>query len=147
LGYGVLSALPGVGAVAGGLTVASLSGVRRPAYLMFAGLTGFGVALVAFSVSEWVAVSAVALLVVGWCQTAYLSTNNALIQRHVADEFRGRVMSTLFLNRGMVPLGTMIGGVGSSIWGPQVTVAAMAAVIVVLAPLVAYLNPEVRRLD
>jgi MFS family permease len=145
-GYGILGALPGVGAVLGGLTVASLSGFRHRALLMFGGLLGFGAALVAFSASEWVAVSGLALLAVGWCQTAYLSTNNTLIQSHVADEFRGRVMSTLFLNRGMVPLGTMLAGLGSSLWGPQVTVGAMAAVIVVLAPLAAYLSPGVRRL-
>ena len=70
---------------------------------------------------------------VGFSQQMYMALNNALIQEEVDPEFRGRVVSTLFLNRGMVPLGTMMAGFGTDIFGPRVTVAAMAAVLVVLA--------------
>ncbi len=54
---------------------------------------------------------------------------------NVAPEFRGRVLSTLFLQRGMVPLGTMIAGVATTVVGPRVAMGAMAASMLVLAVL------------
>ena len=65
-----------------------------------------------------------------------------------ADEpYRGRVLSTLFLNRGMVPLGTVIAGVGTSIFGVQATLATMGGALLVLALLVKFSSPLASNLD
>jgi MFS family permease len=132
-GLGLLTAASAVGAVIGALWVATRGGRGNRQGLMIVGLIGFGVCLIAFSFSPWLWFSIAMLTGVGFSQQTYMALNNALIQEEVDPEFRGRVVSTLFLNRGMVPLGTIMAGFGADIFGPQITVASMAAVLVVLA--------------
>jgi MFS family permease len=146
-GLGLLTASTGVGAVAGALFVASLSGSGRRGRLMFAGLILFGLALLVFATSPWLWLSLGALVAVGVSQQVYLATNNTLIQISTSEEYRGRISSTLFLNRGMVPLGTMLAGFGTSLFSAQVAVGTMAAALVLMAVLVARLAPAARELE
>ncbi len=132
-GLGLLTAATGAGAVMGALVVASLSSMKRRGRFMIGGLAAFGLALVFFALSPWFWLSLLALLGVGVCQQAYMATNNTLIQTYVDEAYRGRVLSTLFLNRGMVPLGTMLAGIGTTLFGVQATVAVMAGALVLLA--------------
>jgi MFS family permease len=115
--------------------------------MMFVGLVIFGATLLVFAVSPVFWLSVVALVGVGVGQQVYMSSNNALIQTNVEEEFRGRIVSTLFLNRSMVPLGTVIAGLGTQAMGVQPTSAFMAAGLLLLALAAAYLNPAVRKLD
>ena len=87
------------------------------------------------------------LVGVGVGQQVYMSSNNALIQTNVEEEFRGRIVSTLFLNRSMVPLGTVVAGLGTQAFGVQATVATMAAGLLLLALTVSVLAPDARALD
>jgi MFS family permease len=132
-GLGLLTAASAVGAVIGALWVAARGGKSDRQRLMIIGLIGFGVFLIAFAFSTWLWVSILMLTGVGFSQQMYMALNNALIQEQADPEYRGRVVSTLFLNRGMVPLGTIMAGFGADFFGPQLTVAAMATVLVVLA--------------
>lgn len=145
-GLGLLTASTGVGAVVGALFVASLRGNARRGRLMFVGLILFGLALLVFAVSPWLWLSLGALVAVGVAQQVYMASNNTLIQVYVDEEYRGRISSTLFLNRGMVPLGTMLAGFGTSLFGAQVAVGTMAAALVVLAVVVARFAPAARDL-
>lgn len=61
-------AAPGLGAVAGTLTIASLDQVRRKGLLLLGSVFGLGVALVLFSVSRSFALSLVLLVLVGAMQ-------------------------------------------------------------------------------
>jgi MFS family permease len=145
-GLGLLTACSGVGAVIGALFVASLRNSTHRGRLMLAGLVLFGLALFAFAVSPWLWLSLAALIAVGVSQQMYMAINNTLIQVYVDEEYRGRISSTLFLNRGMVPLGTMLAGFGTSLFNAQIAVGAMALVLVLLAVLVARLAPAARDL-
>jgi MFS family permease len=146
-GLGLLTACSGAGAMLGALTVASLRGARRRGRLMLAGLVGFGLALLLFSASPWLWLSLPALMAVGASQQVYNATNNTLIQVYVDEEYRGRVTSTLFLNRGMVPLGTLMAGFGTAAFGPQITMGAMAAVLIAMALLAMRFAPAARDLE
>ena len=146
-GLGVLTACTGTGAVIGALWVAGNAHRTRLGPLMFYGLMGFGAALVAFSLSPWFWLSVPALVAVGAGQQVYMSSNNALIQTNVEEEYRGRIVSTLFLNRSMVPLGTILAGVGTQLFGVQATTAVMAAGLLLLAVSVSRLAPTARELD
>ncbi|MCA1645585.1 MAG: MFS transporter [Chloroflexi bacterium] len=146
-GLGLLTACTGIGAVSGALWVAANAHRLRLGRLMFGGLIGFGAALVVFALSPWFWLSIVALIAVGAGQQVYLASNNALIQTNVDEEFRGRIVSTLFLNRSMVPLGTVFAGLGTQAFGVQATTAAMAAGLLVVALTVTRLAPATRDLD
>ncbi len=132
-GLGLLMACSGVGAMLGALFVASQRSGEHRRKIMLAGLAGFGLSLIVFAASPWLWLSACMLLVVGVAQQMYMAVNNTLIQEDVDERYRGRVLSTLFLNRGMVPLGTMLAGFGTDLFGPRVTIGAMAGVLVVAA--------------
>jgi len=146
-GLGLLTACSGIGAVLGALWVAANAHRLRLGRLMLYGLIGFGAALVIFSLSGWFWVSVLALIGVGIGQQVYMASNNALIQTHVEEEYRGRIVSTLFLNRSMVPLGTMLAGFGTAIFGVQATVASMAALLLLVAVAVSWLAPAARDLE
>jgi MFS family permease len=146
-GLGLLTACSGAGAVMGALWVAANAHRVRLGSLMFFGLIAFGATLLVFAVSPWFWLSVVALVAVGAAQQIYMASNNALIQTHVEEEYRGRILSTLFLNRSTVPLGTVLAGVGTTFFGVQPTSAVMAAGLLVLALAVGYFAPATRNLE
>jgi MFS family permease len=146
LGVGVLTAGSGIGAMTGALAVASITRPMRRGRLMLAGLVAFGVTLFAFALSPWLPASLLAVVAVGASQQIYNATNNTLVQEYVDEAYRGRVLSTLFLNRVMVPLGTMLAGIGTGFIGVQASVAVMGAALMVMALLVMRLAPTARDL-
>jgi MFS family permease len=102
--------------------------------------------LIAFSISRWTPLALALLLGVGCGSTTYLAVNNTLLQTNATSEMRGRVMSVFFLNRGLVPLGTMFGGVLARYVGAPLTVSVMGAVVVVLALVLTLRVPVLRQL-
>ncbi|MFN8516908.1 MAG: MFS transporter [Thermomicrobiales bacterium] len=132
-GYGFMVALTGVGAFAGALAVASTPHARRRGRMMLLVLVLFGGMLALFSLSGWAPLSFALLLGVGCGSTSYIAINNTLLQTYASDEMRGRVMSVFFLNRGLVPLGTMLAGFSARLIGPQHTVTIMGISLVALA--------------
>src|SRR3984893_12296384 len=146
-GLGLLTACSGIGAVSGALWVAANAHRMRLGRLMFFGLIGFGATLVVFSLSPWFWLSVGALIAVWAAQQIYMASNNALIQTNVEEEFRGRIVSTLFLNRSMVPLGTILAGLGTQLVGVQATSAAMATGLLLLALTMSRLAPAARELE
>lgn len=132
-GYGLMVAMTGLGALVGALTVASTPHAKRRGRTMLVVMVGFGAMLALFSLSSWAPLSFALLLGVGCGSTSYIAVNNTLLQTYASDEMRGRVMSVFFLNRGLVPLGTMLAGLSARLIGPQHTVTIMGLSIVTLA--------------
>lgn len=145
-GYGLLVACTGAGAMVGALTIAALSGIRQRGRLMLVLMIAFGIMLLLFSRSSYPLLSFGLLLGVGAGQTTYMALNNTLLQTLASDEMRGRVMSIFFLNRGMVPLGTIGAGFASEWFGVQWTVTAMASLLVMLGVVMFIRSPHVREI-
>ena len=110
-------------------------------------MVGFGVMLTIFSRSNTPLLSYLLLFGVGAGQTGYMAMNTTLLQTFASDEMRGRVMSVFFLNRGLVPLGTVAAGFASEFIGPQTTVTIMGSSIVVLAAIVILRVPRIRQVE
>ena len=145
-GLGVLTSAVAVGAFVGGLSLASLASSAPRGKIMLVALTSFGALLIAFSYSSWPPLSVALLVGVGAMFTSYNASNNALLQLIVPDEFRGRIVSTLFINRGLVPLGTALAGTLAVLIGIQLTVASMAAIVTLLGILALTMAPALRKL-
>jgi MFS family permease len=146
-GYGVLVAFTGIGAMTGALTIAATANMRHRGRTMLILMIMFGVMLLAFSRSSHSALSYALLLGVGAGQTTYMALNNTLLQTHASDEMRGRVMSVFFLNRGMVPLGTVGAGFATEFIGVQWTVTAMAGMLIALGLSAFMFLPRLRALE
>ena len=122
-GLGILMGATGVGALLGGLTLASRTGVQGLGRWVALSCAGFGVSLFLFSWSHHFWLSVALLLPVGFSMMLEMSSSNTLIQAMVPDHLRGRVMalySMMFM--GMAPFGALIGGAMADRLGAPTTV-------------------------
>ncbi len=147
MGLGLLTAGSAAGAVSGALAVASLGDFRRKGLLMMGSLFAFGVTLLIFSMSSWPVVSVIAVVMVGAAGTVYNSSNNTILQLLAPDHLRGRIMSTLFLNRAMVPMGTAAIGAAASVLGAPIAMGGAAALIIILAVAIRIVAPYVTAVE
>ena len=146
-GYGLLLSCTGVGALVGALTVAIMGDYRRRGQLLLFIMIWYGAMLVLFSRSTTPLLSYLLLFGVGAGQTGYLAFNMTLLQTHASDEMRGRVISFFYLNRGLVPLGTVAAGVAAEVFGVQATVTAMGLAVVGLGLMTLWRVPRVRGVE
>jgi predicted MFS family arabinose efflux permease len=122
-GLGFLSAAPGVGAVAGGLMMASLRRSRLSMRALATGAVAMALLAVLFAVSRTYVLSAFVLVIVGFATSVYGALQNSIPLRLGEPEMRGRIMGLLSLVVGLMPLGMMGFGVATDkIGAPAVTV-------------------------
>jgi MFS family permease len=140
-GLGLLTSTASIGSITGALVIAGWRRTQRVNF-MLGGIMFFGFFLLLFSLSHWVLVSLVFLFLAGAGNTAYNSTNNSLLQMNVPDAYRGRVLSLLFINRGMVPLGTALTGLLAETFGAPFALGSMSAMLIVLAVAATILRPH-----
>ena len=131
---GLLASSLGIGSVIFFPLVAGRGQFTARSRLMSIGLGCYGLALAGFGLAPWYALATVFLLVVGGCHLTTASTLNTVIQLHVDEHMRGRVISLYLMEINMgIGLGTLVQGVLFDVVGPRITVAAGASVMVVLA--------------
>ncbi|MBI4301194.1 MAG: MFS transporter [Chloroflexi bacterium] len=131
-GFGMLMSAPGLGAVIGTLTVASIN-IERKGVVLFSSVFALGVSMVFFSLSRSFHLSLLLLVLVGAVQMAYMTTNQTLIQLAVPDELRGRVMGIYMLNQGLLPFGSLLAGTLADIFGAPAAVSLMGLMVALLA--------------
>jgi MFS family permease len=113
-----MTAAMGVGAVLGGLVVATRG--RTGTAALVASATGFGVAMVLATVAPSLPVELIAMTLVGAGSVAFMSSGNATLQLGAAPEMRGRVMSLWFVAfQGSTPIGGPIVGAVMSVAGAR----------------------------
>jgi len=108
---GLLMGSSGVGALCGAITLAMRKTIRGLGKWVAFACTGFGIALITFSFSRQLWLSALLLVPVGFCVMVQMASSNTLIQSMVPDHLRGRVMavySMMFM--GMAPFGALLAG-------------------------------------
>ncbi|MGZ4876385.1 MAG: MFS transporter, partial [Candidatus Angelobacter sp.] len=108
---GLLMGCSGIGALGGAVTLAMRKTVHGLGSWVAASCAGFGVALLVFSFSRSLWLSALLLLPTGFCMMIQMASSNTLIQSMVPNRLRGRVMSVYAMTfMGMAPLGAMLAG-------------------------------------
>ncbi|MBI3076445.1 MAG: MFS transporter [Deltaproteobacteria bacterium] len=114
-GYGLLMAMPGVGAVAMSLVLAYRGEVRGRETWLIASAAGFGGALLAFSFARVLGLALFFLVAVGAMQITVRTVGNTLLQEIVPEALRGRIMSLFMLDTGLWSLGSLaVGGIGQA---------------------------------
>ncbi len=123
-GYGFLMAAQGVGAVAGGVYLASHSGTgRKLRRTVTIGLFCSALATMLFGVSRSMALSMAAQVVIGAGIINFMAGTNTMLQLFVSDHLRGRVMSMYTLSFiGLAPLGSLEVGYLGEHFSPSVAV-------------------------
>jgi MFS family permease len=110
-GFGFMTSAMGVGAVLGGLVVATKGKTGLPP--LIAAATAFGVVLLLASLAPSLPLELFALALAGGASISFMSTGNSTLQLTAAPSMRGRVMSLWFVAfQGSTPIGgPMIGWV------------------------------------
>jgi MFS family permease len=147
VGQGILLMSAGLGALIGALFIASLRSFRRKGMLMLGGAMMFGLSLIAFSRSTWMPLSMLCLFLAGMSNTSYTSQDQTIIQTIAPDHMRGRVLSIYLLNRGLMPLGSLLAGALASWLGGPSAVLLMGMACTAIALIVAIRTPRIRQLD
>lgn len=145
-GFGVMMAAPGIGALLGSLTIATLGNANRKGPLLFGSLLALGLALAAFSQSRSLPLSLALLVLVGGSQMTFMTTNHTLLQITTPDEFRGRVMGIYMLDQGLVPLGSLLIGTLADLSNAPFAVLTMGSAVFILSGLACLLMPALRKL-
>ncbi len=108
-GYGFMTAAMGVGAVAGGLVVATRGKTGLPT--LVAAASAFGVLLGLAALAPSLPIELVALALVGGASISFMATGNSTLQLNAEPSMRGRVMSLWFVAfQGSTPIGGPIVG-------------------------------------
>jgi MFS family permease len=131
-GLGLLMGASGLGALLGALVLAARREVRGLGRWVAWAAAGFGLSLIAFTLSRTFWLSAALLMPVGFALIVQMAASNTLIQAMVPDHLRGRVMaaySMMFM--GMAPIGALLAGVLATRLGAPGTVALGGAACVV----------------
>ncbi|TVR70526.1 MAG: MFS transporter [Sphaerobacteraceae bacterium] len=144
-GLGILMAANGFGAVLGSLYVAASRRLtENPSVLIGTGL-GFAVVLILFALTPITFVGILLILVAGFISAVFLAVNNTLIQLHVDDAVRGRVLGIYVLTWGLLPVGTLPAGAIADAAGAPIALIVMSIVAMAVMIFVAIRFPAVRR--
>ena len=120
---GLLTAGLGVGAVLMAPVLSAVSGRAPLSRIVWIGTVFYGLALAAFALLPTYVGGIVALVAVGACNLAVLSSANTAIQVIVADNLRGRVLSVRFMLFFMsFPIGGLVWGSLADAIGARLTV-------------------------
>jgi MFS family permease len=145
---GLLLSARGVGALIGALTIAALGRYRVKGKLLTIGGICLPLALAAFSLARWLPLSVITLVLFGLCFMFVANVSNALVQTHVTDELRGRVMGIYTLTFfGFQPLGSLMAGTLASGIGETNAVLVSASVLLALALFIWFGIPHLRELS
>ncbi len=145
---GWLQSARGVGSLSGALMIASLGRFKFKGKLLTIGSLVFPLALILFAQFRVLPLSLLTLFIVGWGYMSLFNMGNVLIQTHVDDELRGRVMSVYALAfGGLMPLGALLAGTVADQVGSPTAIVAGALVTLALAVAVWWRVPKLRALE
>jgi len=144
---GLLQSARGAGSLLGALMIAAFAYVGRRGRWLTTGLFVFPTLLLVFSAVRSLPLSLVMLVGVGWGSMVLFNMANSLVQTHVSDELRGRVMSIYTLTFfGGMPLGALWSGTLAGFIGAPLTIVVSALIVLAFAALFWVAVPGLRRL-
>lgn len=109
--YGLLYGAFGVGAVIGALSIGTIFAQADKPRLTRRAMVGFAVLLTIFGVLRTTWLAYIAVLLVGLCYFAVITSLSTVLQEKIEDADRGKVMAWWIMGfGGVVPIGGLIGG-------------------------------------
>jgi MFS family permease len=131
--FGALSASLGLGAVVGGIAVATFGEERQIGLIMFVGIAATGMAAIVYGLSHSVFLTACVLFVAGAGQSALFAAYDTLLLIRLPDKMRGRVMGLMFTLVALFPIGAAIAGAIADQVGLRAVAIAEGVIIISMA--------------
>lgn len=130
VGYGVMSAVVGLGAVIAGALDARLNAGTRPWRVIIIAAAGFGVSLIVLGAVESYVVGLVVLAVVGGAALIFQTSSQALMLRLSPHEYHGRLQSMVILGFSGFGLAALPLGLLADAVTLEVVLVAMGVVVI-----------------
>jgi len=143
---GVLLSVSGIGAMIGSILLASLPNRKRGIMLLSSSLL-LGSILTIFAFSQSWHLSLILIIFVGFGDTGRMTLANTLLQYYVDDEYRGRVMSILMMEFGIMSIGTFLAGLLAEVIGVQWSVGGLAIGLTFISIIVLFATRRLRQLE
>lgn len=141
---GLLLSAIGIGGIAGGIVTASLGQLERRGVLQLASLLLLSLSLIAFAMSSDLLKAFIFMVLAGFFEMIYLTTNMTLLQLSIPDELRGRVTGIISLRSGLMPVGAFIAGIGADLMGPRVMTLIFSGIMIAIAVIVFFSSSIIR---
>jgi MFS family permease len=142
-GLGALAAAASIGSVGGSLVVSAVGDAPRRGRVVIGVTLVFGAAIVAFGANEVFGIALVLAAAVGATATMFDALQWVLLQAHVPDELRGRVIGAWVWAIGFGWIGHLGLGALGDLVGVQAAVITAGAVVVAVG-LLAAASPRLR---
>jgi MFS family permease len=143
LGF-LLSAI-GIGGIIGGIVIALLSKIERRGLLQIGALFLLSVTSIGFALCTNLWSALLLLVLAGFFEIIFLTTNQTLLQLSIPNEIRGCVTSIVNLNRVLLPLGGLIAGFGSDLLnGPKGITIILGSIGALISVAILFGSPTIR---
>jgi hypothetical protein len=147
-GLGILRSAPGVGAVIMAVVFAHHPLQRRAGEIMLWCVAGFGAFTIVFGLSRNVALSLIALLLVGACDMVSVIVRSTMVQLATPDEMRGRVSAVNMIFIGASnEFGQFESGITAQWFGTVPAVVLGGVGTLGIVAIWAWLFPQLRRVN
>lgn len=144
---GFLMAASGIGALAGGIYLATRKTIAGLGKVIVLAASILGIGLMAFSISRHLPLSLLTMLFVGLGTILQVASSNTVLQTIVDEDKRGRVMSLFTMSfLGMTPFGNLLGGALAERIGAPFTLVIDGIVCIIASVFLAKQLPSLRRL-
>lgn len=145
---GFLQSARGVGALLAALTAAALGAAKIKGKMLFWSQLLAPVLLIAFALTRTIPFSLAFLFIGGYFLMLLYNTSNVIIQLHVEDRFRGRVMGIYSLAfMGIMPIGGLLAGGMAKLLSPQITVLINASICLAIILALHAIAPKLKHLQ
>jgi hypothetical protein len=84
------------------------------------------------------------MVLAGFFEMIFLTTNMTLLQLSIPGSLRGRVTGIVSLRSGLMPVGAFIAGIGADLIGPKTMTFVFAGIIASIAVIVFFASPTIR---
>ncbi len=145
-GAGWMLAFSGVGALIGSLTFASIKRLNHRGWILMVLLLFLGASLILLAQSRLLSLSYLALIIAGGTGAAYMALTTALLLEESPEEYHGRVMSLISLDRGLVSIGSVLAGGLAEALGAQSGLTVMAIICIVVTVLMFLIVRPLRKI-
>jgi MFS family permease len=143
---GLLQSARGVGALFAALSIASLGRFQFRGKLLTAGSFFYPAMTLLFSFTRWTPAALLVMVASGLGLISMMNLANAVVQTNTPDALRGRVVSVYTLTFfGLLPVGALVAGFLAENFGNPLAVRVGALAALLVAALVYWRVPQVRR--
>ncbi len=147
-GLGMLRAAPALGAVLMSMYLAYHPPLKRTGYKLFAGITGFGLCIIAFALSHNFYLSLFVLILSGVFDNISVVIRGTIMQLYTPDEMRGRVaaVNSIFIGSSN-ELGSFESGVAAKLLGLIPSVIFGGSMTLLVVAVTSKFAPKLRKLE